>query len=51
MDYSEVIKFASTHWLSLELCVNRELKKYEGLKSDIFSEETRDKHFQQSQSL
>ena len=31
-DYSETIKFISTRWLCLEMCVNHELKKYEGLK-------------------
>ena len=45
MEYSEVIKFVSTRWLSLELCVDRELKKYEGLKSYFLSEETREKRF------
>ena len=29
-DYSEIIKFISTRCLCLEICVNRELKKYEG---------------------
>jgi hypothetical protein len=36
-EYQE-IKFISTRWLSLELCVNRELKKYKGLKSYFLSE-------------
>ena len=26
LEYAHVIKFMSTRWLSLELCVNRELK-------------------------
>ena len=32
-DYSEIIKFTLTRWLCSEMCVNRELKKCEGLKS------------------
>ena len=36
-DYSEIIKFISTRWLCLEMCVNRELKKYESLKSNFLS--------------
>ena len=55
MEYSEVIKFVSTCRLSLDFCVNREIKKYEGLKSYFLSEETRDSGFQRfsaaSQSL
>ena len=46
MEYSEVIKFVSTRWLLLEFCVNRELKKYDGLKFYFLSEETREKRFQ-----
>ena len=46
MEYSEEIKFVSTRWLSYDLCVNREFKKYEGLKSYFLSEETRNKRFQ-----
>ena len=34
---SQIIKFISTLWLCLEMCVNRELKKYEGLKSYFLS--------------
>ena len=30
LEYAHIIKFISTDWL-LELCVNRELKKYSGL--------------------
>ena len=47
MEYSGVIKFLPTRWFSLELYFNRELKKYEGLKSYFLSEETRDKQFLQ----
>ena len=36
-DYSEIIKFISTHWLCLGMCVNREPKKYEGLKPHFLS--------------
>ena len=36
-DYSEIIKFISTRWLCLEICFNRELKKYEGLESYFLS--------------
>ena len=46
MEHSEVIKFVSTRWLSLELCVSRETKKYEGLKSYFLLQETRGKRFQ-----
>ena len=37
-EFQEVIKFISTRSLCLELCINRELKKYEGLKSYFLSE-------------
>ena len=37
IDYSEIIKFIWTCWLCLEMCVNRKLKKYEGLKSYFLS--------------
>ena len=32
LEYAHIIKFISTRWLWLELCVNGELKKYSGLK-------------------
>ena len=33
-EYEKVIYYASTiQWLSLEKCINRELKKFQGLKS------------------
>ena len=34
----DVINYGSTHWLSLERYINRELKKYTGLKLHFFSE-------------
>ena len=37
--YREVIKHVSTHWLSLELAVERGLKVYAGLKSYFLSSE------------
>lgn len=37
-EYQEIIKFISTRWLCLELCVNREFKKFEGIKSYFLSE-------------
>ena len=46
-EYEEVIKFISTRWLCLELCINRELKKYEGLKSYFLSEDFPDARFKQ----
>ncbi len=50
-EYQEIIKFISTRWLSLELCVNRELKKYEGLKSYFLSEHFPDARFKRLQSF
>ena len=44
-EYEEVIKFISTRWLCLELCINRELKKYEVLKSYFLSEDFPDAYF------
>ena len=32
LKYAHMIKFVSSRWLCLELCVNRELKKYSELK-------------------
>ena len=45
IEYEEVIKFISTRWLCLELCINREVKKYEGLKSYFLSEDFPDARF------
>ena len=44
-DYSEIIEFISTRWLCLETCVNRELTKYEGLKSNFLSASGAGDHF------
>ena len=41
----EFIKYASIRWLYLERCVNRELKKYAGLKSYFLSEGLHNKRF------
>ena len=45
LEYNEVIKFISTCCFYLELCVNRELKKHNGLKSYFQSENFADKRF------
>ena len=37
-DYEEVILYANSSWLVLEKCKDRELQKYEGLKSYILCE-------------
>ena len=50
LEYNEVIKFISTCWLCLELCVNRELKKYIGLESYFQSENFADKRFKRLQA-
>ena len=44
-EYQEVIKLISTRWLCLEMCVNRELKKYAGLKSYFLSQKFPDARF------
>ena len=44
-EYEEVIRYVSTRWLCLEHCVNRELKKYEGLRSYFLSEGLKDDRF------
>ena len=46
IEYAEVIRYASTRWLCLERCVNRELRKFEGLKSYFLSEGLSDARFQ-----
>ena len=43
LEYADLIKFISTRRLCLELCVNREIKKYSGLKSYFQSENFEDK--------
>lgn len=45
MEYAEVVQFISTRWLSLELCINHELKKYAGLRSYFLSENFCDARF------
>ena len=48
--YGEIIKLVSTQWLCLEMCVNRELKKFEGLQPFFISEEyPGDKRFERLQ--
>ena len=50
IEYGEIIKLVSTRWLCLEMCVNRELKKFEGLQSFFKSEEyPGDKRFERLQ--
>ena len=48
--YQEVIQYISTRWLSLEICISRELKKFAGLKSYFLSESERDARFRRLQS-
>ena len=45
VDYQEVIKYNSTRWLCTERCLNRELRKYPGLRSYFQSENERDLRF------
>ncbi|KAJ8048255.1 hypothetical protein HOLleu_00499 [Holothuria leucospilota] len=45
MEYAEVVQFISTRWLPLELCINRELKKYAGLRTYFLSENFCDARF------
>ena len=42
MEYADIIKLVSTHWLYLEMCVNRELKKFKDLKSYFLSDKLSD---------
>ena len=44
------MKFISTRWLCLELCINRELRKYIGLKSYFLSEQFADNRFRRLRS-
>ena len=37
-EFEELVKYISVRWLCTEKCVNRELKKYAGLKSYFSSE-------------
>ena len=45
IDYQKFIKCISTWWLCTERCVNRELKKYQGLWSYFQSENEGDHRF------
>ena len=38
MEYADVIKLVSTRWFCLEMFVNREPKRFKGLKSYFLSE-------------
>ena len=44
-EYQSVLKHLSAHWLSLERCVGRILKKYSSLKSYFLSEHFADERF------
>ena len=44
-EYAEVILYASTRWLGLERCINRELQKYVALESYFKSEGLSDARF------
>ena len=44
-DYQSVLKHISVHWLSLERCIGRILKKYPSLKSYFLSEHFADERF------
>ena len=44
-DYQKVLKHVSTHWLSLERCVERALKKFPSLKAYFLSESFPDQRF------
>ena len=44
-EIQEAIKLISTPWLCLEMCVNRELKKYAGLRSYFMSQNFSDGRF------
>ena len=45
-----MIKFVSSRWLCLELCVNRELKKYSELKRYFRLENFADRKFKRLQT-
>ena len=49
-EYVHVIKLISTCWLCLEICVNRELNKYSGLKCYFQSESFADERFKRLQT-
>ena len=47
-EYSEVLEFISTRWLSLKLCMIRELKKFLGIRFYYLFKNFKDKCFQRS---
>ena len=49
-EYHQVIKYASTRWLSLEKCVTRALQQYESLKSYFLSEKSSQARFKRLQA-
>ena len=49
-EYRQVIKYASTRWLSLERCVTRALQQYESLKSYFLSEKSSQARFKRLQT-
>ena len=48
--HQEVIQYISTRWLSLEICISGELKKFVGLKSYFLSHRESDARFRRLQS-
>ena len=50
LEYADIIKFISTRWLWLQLRVNRELKKYSGLKCYFRLENFADRSFKRLQT-
>ena len=50
LEYANVIKYISTLWLSLELCLNQEVEKYCGVKSFFQSKNFADRRFERLQS-
>ena len=49
-EYHQVIKYASTRWLSLEKCVTHALQQYESLKSYFLSEKSSQARFKRLQA-
>ena len=45
IEYQEIIKYISTRWLCTEKCINRELNKFDGLRSYFLSENERNERF------
>ena len=50
-EYAEVIRYASSIWLGLERCINRELQKYVALESYFKSEGPSDARFKQLEAV